>query len=254
MRLSAPFRLEGEHIGFDLPGARGLFTTRRGGVSEGSYASLNLGLTTGSAGGAPDDDPEGVSANRDRLAGFVGLPRARFAQGRQVHETTVQRWSSAGPDPPSEPAPADGQATDRSDLAAVVLVADCLPVALVAPGAVAMVHAGWRGLAGGVLEEGVAALHELGAPGPVAAAIGPGAGACCYEVGDEVRDAFGHAATSNGHLDLKAVAWARLRAAGVETVHDAGLCTICSDPTLFFSHRRDGGVTGRQAGVVWRHG
>jgi purine-nucleoside/S-methyl-5'-thioadenosine phosphorylase / adenosine deaminase len=114
---------------------------------------------------------------------------------------------------------------------------------------VAMLHAGWRGLADGILEEGVAAMRELGDGAPIAAAIGPGAGSCCYEVGEEVAREFERPA---GRLDLKAIARERLQAAGVETVHDAGLCTICSDPELFFSHRRDGGATGRQAGVVWR--
>jgi polyphenol oxidase len=135
-----------------------------------------------------------------------------------------------------------------------VFVADCLPVMLAAGGAVAALHGGWRGLAGGVLAEGVAALRELGADGPVAAAIGPGAGGCCYEVGDEVQEAFAGYDARRGErrLDLKAVARAKLAEAGVDEVHDLGLCTLCGDPDLFFSHRRDGGVTGRQAGVVWR--
>jgi polyphenol oxidase len=124
-------------------------------------------------------------------------------------------------------------------------------VALSAPGAVAMVHAGWRGLAAGVLDEGVAALRDVGATGPVTAAIGPGAGGCCYEVGDEVRVTFEDVpeAMLGRNVDLKAVATARLRAAGVEEVHDSGLCTMC-DPR-FFSHRRDQGTTGRQGGVAW---
>ena len=129
-------------------------------------------------------------------------------------------------------------------MAAVVLTADCLPVALAAPDSVGMVHAGWRGLAAGVLEAGVAALGD----GPVSAAIGPGIGPCCYEVGDDVRAAFG---TSARTLDLKAIARERLQAAGVAEVHDCGLCTAC-DAERFFSHRRDRGVTGRQAGLAWR--
>jgi copper oxidase (laccase) domain-containing protein len=110
-----------------------------------------------------------------------------------------------------------------------------------------MLHAGWRGLAGGILAEGVARLRGLGA-GRIAAAIGPGAGPCCYEVGPEVHAALG---TSGRTVDLKAIARTQLEDAGVAEVHDAGLCTMC-DPEAFFSHRRDGGVTGRQAGVVWR--
>lgn len=251
MRLPSPFRFEGDHIAIDLRGGRALFTTRRGGVSEGPFATLNLGLWT-------DDDPERVGCNRDRLSELVGVPRERFAQGRQVHGTTVRALDDA-PDPAQEPAPADGQATRMPGVAPIVLVADCLPIALAAEGGVAMVHGGWRGLAGGVVEEGVAALHGLGVEGPIEAAIGPGAGGCCYEVGAEVAEAFvgDRAGVIDGdgggqHLDLKAIARARLREAGVATVHDAGVCTMCSDPSLFFSHRRDGGVTGRQAGVTWR--
>jgi copper oxidase (laccase) domain-containing protein len=121
-----------------------------------------------------------------------------------------------------------------------------------------MLHAGWRGLAGGVIAEGVRALRELDGGEPVVAAIGPGAGACCYEVGEEVHAAFaafaahGDEARRGRNLDLKAIARRELEAAGVAEVHDVRICTMCTDPDLFFSHRRDGGVTGRQAGVVWR--
>ena len=248
MSLPAPFRHDGEHLAIDLPGGRALFTTRRGGVSRGPYASLNLGAATG-------DKPADVAANRERLAELVGLPRARFAQGRQVHEATVRRRREP-PDPAERPpAPADGQATDRMGVASIVLVADCVPVALAGPGAVAMLHCGWRGLAAGIVAEGVAALRELGAGAAVTAAIGPGAGRCCYEVGEEVHAAFGDLGPEvrdGRRLDLKLVARRRLEAAGVPAIHDVELCTMCSDPGLFFSHRRDGGVTGRQAGAVWR--
>jgi YfiH family protein len=139
---------------------------------------------------------------------------------------------------------ADGQVVTRHGVAAIVYAADCLPVALAGPHAAGVVHAGWRGLSDGVLEAGVAALGE----GPVSAAIGPAIGPCCYEVGDDLRAVFG---TSGRTLDLKAIARERLLAAGVEEVHDCGLCTAC-DPERFFSHRRDRGVTGRQAGLAWR--
>ena len=99
-----------------------------------------------------------------------------------------------------------------------------------------------------MIEEGLAAL---GADGPVRAAIGPGIGACCYEVGDEVRAEFPAEVADGRHLDLKLAARRRLENAGVAAVHDVGLCTACH-PELFFSHRRDHGTTGRQAGVVWR--
>jgi polyphenol oxidase len=115
-----------------------------------------------------------------------------------------------------------------------------------------MLHAGWRGLATGVVAAGVAAFGD---EPPLAAAIGPGAGPCCYEAGEEVQVAFadlGPEFWDGRNVDLKAIAITKLREAGVQEVHDAGLCTICGDPELFFSHRRDGGVTGRQAGVAWR--
>jgi YfiH family protein len=225
------FSSVGEHLGIVLPGGTALFTTRRGGVSEGPYDSLNLGLWT-------DDEPERVRENRARIERIGG---GRLAQAHQVHGTTVVE---ADPDAVRD---ADGHVTDRAGVAPIVLVADCVPVALVAPEAVGMLHAGWRGLAGGILAEGVARLRALGAE-RIAAAIGPGAGPCCYEVGPEVHAAFG---TSGRTVDLKAIARKRLEEAGVAEVHDAGLCTMC-DPDGFFSHRRDGGVTGRQAGVVWR--
>jgi len=243
--LPAPFRWEGEHIAADLPGARALFTTRRGGISRGPFASLNLGRLT-------DDDPVAVDANRGRLAATVGIARDRFLFGRQVHGTTVRRATATGAPVAEE----DGQATALEGAAALVFVADCLPVLLAADDAVAAIHCGWRGLAGGIVAEGVAALRDLGASGPVTAAIGPGARACCYEVGDEVHAAFAgvpgaRPAERPTHLDLTAVARHELAGAGVATIHDSGLCTMCT-PDLFFSHRRDGGVTGRQAGVVWR--
>jgi YfiH family protein len=240
--LPEPFRWEREHVAVDLPGARALFTTRRGGVSQGPYESLNLGRWT-------DDDPGAVAENRRRVA---ALTDAALAQGRQVHGTAVQRVTAR----PDEPVDADGQATALTGVAPTVLVADCLPIAVAGEGAVAMLHCGWRGLAGGVVVEGVRAVRELGAREPVRGAIGPGAGACCYEVGEEVFAAFAGLAPSvrdGRRLDLKRIARLALEKAGIQEVVDTGLCTICSDPGLFFSHRRDRGVTGRQAGVVRRH-
>jgi hypothetical protein len=117
-----------------------------------------------------------------------------------------------------------------------------------------MLHAGWRGLAAGVIAAGVAALRAAGAAGPLSAAVGPGAGRCCYEVGEEVHAAFAGRPERVHHganLDLPAIAHHDLEAAGVATIHQLGLCTVCSDPALFFSHRRDDGVTGRQAGIAW---
>ncbi len=255
--LPDPFYERGEHLGIDLPGARVLFTTRRGGFSDGPYASLNLGRLTA-------DRPEAVQRNRARLQAEVGLPPTHI---RQVHGTEVRLIAAVSdqgvgplPDGGIELPEADGQATALRGLAPMVLVADCLPIAVAGRGgsngdrAVAMLHAGWRGLAGGIVAAGVRALRELGVHGPLAAAIGPGAGGCCYEVGEEVHAEFAQLGphVRRGHnLDLKGIAREKLLAAGVDAVHDVGLCTICSDRSLFFSHRRDRGVTGRQAGLAW---
>jgi YfiH family protein len=244
--LPPPFRWEGGHVLAELPGGRVLFSTRRGGVSSGPFASLNLGRLTA-------DDDANVDANRERLAAIVGLPRRRFLYGRQVHGARVRRAM----EPPSSARPAseeDGQATALRDAPTLVFTADCLPVALVADGAVAALHGGWRGLADGILAEGVAALREVGGTGPIVAALGPAARGCCYEVGEDVHARFAAygARRREKRLALEVVASAQLEAAGVEEVLDTGLCTMCADPALFFSHRRDGGVTGRQAGVVWR--
>ncbi|HEX4670697.1 MAG TPA: polyphenol oxidase family protein [Solirubrobacteraceae bacterium] len=241
-----PFYAFGEHLAIDLDGARVVFTTRRGGFSSGPYESLNLGRLTA-------DRPEDVQRNRAALKEQLGV---QIAYIRQVHGNAVRRVVA----PPVEPTgtvelpECDGQATALPGVAPMVMTADCLPVAVAGPGAVAMLHAGWRGLDGGILAEGVDALRELGAGSPLHAAIGPGAGPCCYEVGEEVHNTFaaqGLDIRNGRNLDLKAITRQQLERAGVEVVHDVGLCTICGDPTLLFSHRRDGGVTGRQAGVVW---
>jgi YfiH family protein len=171
---------------------------------------------------------------------IAGRPLAR---GAQVHGSVVRTVVQAQP----ELEEADGQATARDDVAVMVQVADCLPVAVAGEGGVAMLHAGWRGLAAGVLEEGVAALRALGAREPFTAVFGPGARGCCYEVGDEVREAFG---VDGAKVDLATIAARRLAAAGVDRIDDVGCCTICHDQ--FFSYRREGEAAGRQAGVAWR--
>jgi YfiH family protein len=244
-RLEAPFRWEGEHVAADLPGGRALFTTRRGGVSEGPFASLNLGRLTA-------DDGANVDENRERVAAVTGCPRERFLYGKQVHGATVRR-ATEPPGPGRRPAEEDGQATALRGHPALVFVADCTPVLLAADGAVAALHVGWRPAAAGIVAEGVAALRDLGAAGPVTALIGPGVRGCCYEVGEEVHAEFAGYDARRGerNLDVPAVIRAQLADAGVADVHDTGLCTMCWFG-LFFSHRRDGGVTGRQAGIVWR--
>jgi hypothetical protein len=144
----------------------------------------------------------------------------------------------------------DGHVLTQPGGAALVFVADCLPVALAGPRGVAMVHAGWRGLAGGILGAGAEAV------GATSAAIGPGIGRCCYEVGAEVLDAFsalGEGIATGRMLDLPAVARRQLARAGVDRVESAGLCTSCEEE-LFFSHRRDEGRTGRQGGLAWLEG
>jgi YfiH family protein len=251
LKLPEPFYPRGEHLAIDLPGGHALFTTRRGGFSEGPFASLNLGRLTA-------DRPEAVQRNRAKLQEEVGRPPVYI---RQVHGTSVRTITtrSAGgvaplPDEGMELPEADGQATALPGLAPMVMTADCLPIAVAGGGVVAMLHAGWRGLASGIIAAGMRAMRELGVVGAIEAAIGPGAGGCCYEVGEEVHRAFAHhgAHVRRGrNIDLKAIARAQLETAGVARVHDIGLCTICSEPSLFFSHRRDRGITGRQAGLAW---
>ena len=228
----------------DLPGARAVFSTRIGGVSEGPFASLNLGFLT-------EDEARSVARNRARLATALGLEPDRILVGHQVHGAEVMRHVSAQ-DPPGyakladHPPQVDGHATAFLGLAPMVLVADCLPIALSGPGGVAMLHGGWRGLALGIVERGAREVEAS------AAAIGPGIGPCCYEVGSEVVNAFadlGEGIASGRMLDLAEVAERLLRRAGVERVERAGLCTSC-ERELFFSHRRDAGRTGRQAGVI----
>ncbi len=262
----------GQDAGFavELPfGARAVFTDRAAG---------NLSLAAG------EGHEHGLDA-RHRLCRRLGL--SWLCAGPQAHGTSVRRVRSregGGGSPVSEPA--DGHATALSGVGMMVLAADCLPVILCAPGAVAAVHAGWRGLAAGVLEEGVRALRELsGTEGvrraPIHAVIGPCAGPCCYEVGPEVLGAFCAAGEAAGEatgkaageatgkptgkaageatgkaagparamLDMRAIARERLLAAGVAQVEGVEVCTVCD--RRMFSHRREGAAAGRQAGIVW---
>jgi polyphenol oxidase len=230
----------------ELPGARAAFSTRLGGVSTGPYSSLNLAILTG-------DRREDVRENRHRLASVLGLRPERVLIGRQVHGREIARHDaapvpSAYADPGPDLPPVDGHLTDRPGLAPLVMVADCLPVALSGPGGVAMIHCGWRGLAAGIVARGAEGV------GATAAAIGPGIGPCCYEVSEEVVAEFDHLGdgVSKGRiLDLPEAARRLLERAGVGSIASADLCTSCN-PELFFSHRRDGERTGRQAGLIWR--
>jgi YfiH family protein len=228
------------------PGVGAFITTRAGGVSTGAYASLNLGLRAG-------DDPEAVAANRARLR--AALPQEpRWL--RQVHGAAV-----ADADGLTGAPEADAAVARRPGTVCAVLVADCIPVLLadLRGTTVAVAHAGWRGLAAGVIEN---TIGRMGAPGhELLAYLGPGIGPRAFEVGTDVRDAFlagdreaerafAPCAPGKWLADLFLLARQRLRRAGVTRVHGGGLCTH-SDPRRFFSYRRDR-VTGRMAAVIWR--
>jgi len=237
----------------DLGGARAAFSTRIGGVSERPFDSLNLGVLT-------KDEPAAVAANRLRLAAALGLPPEQVVFALQVHGTRLIEHSEGSnefrgsfrtrydrKEPRNGLPEADGHVVREPGLAPLVFAADCLPVALRGPGGLAMVHAGWRGLSGGIVAAAAEAVEAT------SAAIGPGIGPCCYEVGDEVREAFadlGEGIAQGRMLDLPEVARRQLERAGVEHVQSAGLCASC-EGELFFSHRRDHGSTGRQAAIAW---
>lgn len=232
-----------------LPGATVTFTTRQGGVSEGPYESLNLGALT-------EDVPEHVVENRRRAAARAGVAPERMAMGYQVHGTDIREWT----EPPTDrafPEPGgkqldrvDGHITREPGVGLLVLVADCYPVALSDGEQAAMLHCGWRPLAAGMIEKALARFASV-----PAAAVGPGIGRCCYEVGEEVLEQFADVdgAASGRMLDLRAVIAAKLAAGGVQSVQHVDRCTSC-EPEVYFSHRRDNGVTGRQAGIIVRDG
>lgn len=218
------------------------FTTRVGGVSEGPYASLNLGRKSG-------DVVEHADENRRIACAAIGADLEKLALNFQVHSTDVLR-AAAG----MRGEHADGLWTDEPGLPILAMSADCLPIAIAradaAEPAVAVLHAGWKGLLAGIVEAGARALgdHEL------TAAIGPAIGPCCYEVGEEVaapyRERFGDDVMCERKLDLWTSAERALRAAGVDRVHRVDRCTAC-EPEAFFSHRRDHGVTGRQGVIAY---
>ena len=229
-------------IRWDAPGPyEVIFSTRVGGVSEGPYASLNLGRMTG-------DDVDRVDENRRRLCTEIGTELGRLALNRQIHSSLVHR-AAAG----ARGEPGDGLWTDEPDLPILAFAADCLPIALVrsngAAPAAAVLHAGWRGLLGGIVGAGVQALA-----GKASACVGPAIGPCCFEVGPEVAEpftaVFGADVLHERQLDLWTCAERALRAAGVVHVERVDLCTACH-PELFFSHRRDGKPRGVQ-GVLAR--
>jgi polyphenol oxidase len=213
------------------------FSTRQGGVSEGPFESLNLGKLT-------RDTEENVEENRRRLCGALGVDAGRLTFNRQRHSAVVHRavGGRRGTD-------GDGIWTDEAGVPMLAFTADCVPVAVVAAerAALALLHVGWRGLLEGIVREGVRALGSVGR-----AAVGPAIGPCCYEVGDEVaspfRERFGKEVVVGRNVDLWAATERALRDAGVGEIDRFDLCTSCN-ADLFFSHRRDDGVTGRQ-GVI----
>ena len=226
-------------IRWDAPGPYTVaFSTRLGGVSAGSFESLNLGRRT-------RDEPENVDENRRRLCASVGVEPERLALNRQVHSGAVNR-AEAG----ERTRKGDGLWTDEPGVPMLAFSADCLPIALARmngkPG-LALLHAGRLGLLDGIVQAGVAALR-----GPLAAIVGPGIGPCCYEVGEDIlaayRARFGPDVLQGRNLDLWTAAERVLRETGVDAVERLDVCTACN-PDRFFSHRRDGQLTGRQ-GVI----
>jgi len=226
-------------------GVRALITTRRGGVSQGPYASLNLGDHVG-------DDPEAVRTNRSLLR--EDLP-AEPKWLKQVHGVRVAYVDGA-----LYPKEGDAAVARRAGTVCAVLVADCLPVLLCDDAAtvVGIAHAGWRGLAAGVLEQTVAAMAVH--PPSILAFLGPAIGPASFEVGDEVREAFlrhGESAAAaflphgpgKWHCDLFELARQRLAGSGISRVHGGGVCTY-RDAERFYSFRRNG-TTGRMAGLIW---
>jgi YfiH family protein len=205
------------------------FTTREGGVSEGPYASLNLTASTG-------DAPERVAENRRRACVALGLDPRRLSFNRQVHSTAVHRAGARG-------RPGDGLWSDEPGEPMLAFGADCLPIAIARTDGerrLALVHAGWRGLSGEIVDAAVAAVG-----GETAAVVGPAIGPCCYEVGEEVSSLFDEDLTVARHLDLWTAAERALRRAGVDVVERIDLCTCC-DSGRFFSHRRSGWARGVQ--------
>jgi polyphenol oxidase len=217
-------------------GVRIWFFTRRGGVSNRPYDTLNVSNKVG-------DDPVAVEKNRSLIQEAMdGRPSAWV---RQVHADGVVRVSGAG-----FAGEADSLVTEETGFSLVVAVADCVPVALVGS-AVGMVHSGWRGTLSGVAGK---AARELG-EAPVRAYIGPCIRDCCYEVSEALVEdfarEFGSGVVSGRHLSLPAAIRTDLERAGVEEIHDLGLCTGCSSD-LFYSHRKQGPLTGRNLAAVAR--
>ena len=247
---------------WNLDGVQALMTTRRGGVSTGTFDSMNLRDGLG-------DDVSAVAQNQGRLTAIVGAPWVRL---NQVHGARVVRLTATDAGPGAPQHDADACVTTEPGVLCSVQVADCLPVLFAASGAVAAAHAGWRGLAAGVLEATLAALCDAGGcqPDQVAVWLGPCIGPQRFEVGADVLQAFGvsmatvkapdAAGAASRFVPLKAGKWLadlsglardRLATCGVNRISGGTWCTA-SDASRFFSFRRDG-VTGRMVAAVWIH-
>lgn len=237
---------------WQAPGVGAVMTTRRGGSSPAPFDGMNV------RGGLGDED-RAVQANQRLLADAIGATPVYL---NQVHGARVVRLTARDAAPGAPPHEADAAITTEPGIACTAQVADCLPVLFAAPGAVGAAHAGWRGLAGGVLEATVQALCDAAGCRPeqlhawLGACIGPGR----FEVGADVLRAFGAGPAGdsprfrrqpNGKwmADLPGLARDRLQALGVQQITGGHWCTV-SDPSRFFSFRRDG-ITGRMVASVW---
>lgn len=202
---------------------------------------------------AAGDFMEPSAAQLDSLAGSLGLAGRIFSRSDQVHGRSVRLVGS--PAEIVEGEQHDGQVTTSREVICAVRTADCLPVALLSCEAVGAIHAGWRGLAAGVIAAGMDAMRKAG-DSPVTAVIGPGARSCCYEAGPEVHAAFadlGGDARKGANADLPWIAARQLEVAGVADVVDLGICTICSAEPKWHSYRRDGDDAGRSLALAWRN-
>ncbi|HEX2296782.1 MAG TPA: polyphenol oxidase family protein [Actinomycetota bacterium] len=211
------------------------FTARLGGVSRPPYDTLNLAVRVG-------DERGDVMANRRRAGEAAGFDASRLALAIQVHAADVL---DVAPGDAGVLGEADGLFTAQPGSVLAILAADCAPVVLWGEEGVAIVHAGWRGLAAGVIAKGAERVGDVRA-----AWVGPAIGACCYEVGPEVVEAFRDAGLpvhDESHVDPRDAAAAALRRAGVTKPAVSGICTSCD--RRFFSYRRDG-VTGRHGAFV----
>jgi YfiH family protein len=250
--MSDPIALRSHVLG--RAGFVAAFSMRSGGVSEGPFASLNLGRAVG-------DEPAHVEENHRRLADCVGYDPTRLFESSQVHgHDVIDVPSRDDADPCALRArKADALVARRHGDAVGVRTADCVPVLLAdcEAGAVAAVHAGWRGVVAGVV---ASSIQVLGARDvrSVVAAIGPSIGPCCFEVGDEVAQQFvGLGAAANvlrdggrkPRVDLWAVVEKQLRSAGIDRIEVIGECTVC-EADRYFSFRRDGARSGRMLSVV----